>query len=399
MMRTRTLSLVASFLAICLMLITALSVVSANAPPDPKFVIIADSLIISDDGEIQVETDDWIRFDATSSNDADGKIMYYRWDIKLSEEEYYTGDDDTVYRDVDTGEASLKIRFTKEGTYTIILKAGDDGTEGEQETAEFRQTIEVKEKEAPVTSLFCSLILLVLVAIFGVAIATKHFVRGVLVTGREKEKPGRGKKEKAKGRGKKGRGKGRKRASAEAPRRRKAAVAQPPAGAAAAAPEAASFKPPEQQINLQPYRERLQGWEQMNVDVSPLTPVFSDAEAGKIGTDVLDTQFANFDRLIGRMNELKMSVNEWRDVTGFDNEIREIMIFNRPVEVNELEAKMRALSEKIEESKRKAAEAAANLDIKFCAKCHSEMQVPKARPIEVRCPACGQRHIYKKKKK
>ena len=35
---------------------------------------------------------------------------------------------------------------------------------------------------------------------------------------------------------------------------------------------------------------------------------------------------------------------------------------------------------------------------KNCAKCHAEMKVPDTRPIELRCPSCGQRHVYKKVK-
>ena len=374
-----------SILAICLMLFPALSIVSANAPPDPKFVIIADTKTIGEDGEIELEPDDWILLDATESRDADGKIMYYRWTIKDEDGEPYVDKDGRQYRNVNTGENSLKVRIHKEGIFTIILSVGDDGTEGQQKTEEFSQTIVVEEKTRTVEVIY-AIVVLIVALVFGAAVGKRHFIRGVLLTGKEKEKGGK--------KGKRGRG--RRRAAKSTPRR-KVAVARPTA-AATAAPRAESFGPPEEQIRLQPYKEKLQKWEQMNVDVSPLRQVVSDAEAGKIKAGVVDAQFANFEGLVTEMNNLKMSVNEWKDLEGFDNEIREIMIFNNPLRNNELKAKMNTLRNNIAAAKREK-EATPNYDMKHCAKCHTEMKVPKTRPVEVKCEQCGQRHVYKKKKK
>jgi len=371
-----------SILAICLMLFPALSIVSANAPPDPKFVIIADSLTINDDGETEIEPNDWIRFDATSSKDADGAITSYEWTIRDVDGNYAKNAEGETIKNSPGDGAFLRVRLDKEGRYTVTLEVKDDGTEGQQKKEIFSQTFVIKEKTHAVEVSYAIVVLFVGL-FFGALVGRKHFIRGVLLT--KKEEKGGGK-----------RAKGRRRGAKAAPRRKVAAARS--TTAVAAAPRAESFEPQKEQIRLQPYKEQLQKWEQMNVDVSPLKQVVSDAEAGKIKPELVDAQFANFGGLVTEMNNLKMSVNEWKDLEGFDNEIREIMIFNNPLRNNELKAKMNTLKNNIQAAKRKK-EAPPDYDMKHCAKCHSDMKVPKTRPVEVKCEQCGQRHVYKKKKK
>ncbi|HID72293.1 MAG TPA: hypothetical protein EYP29_06095 [Thermoplasmata archaeon] len=374
---TKLVKLFLPILAVCLVTLLPMPNVSGNAPPDPKFLIVAESKRISDKGEIEIDKDDWILFDATPSRDADGKITYYHWTIKNEDGDYYVDEDGRVFNRFDTGEASLKVRFNKEGKYDVILIVGDDGgEEGDQKTATFKQTIMIKEKGRDVQMTFTVLILVVAAVSAGVA-ANHHFIRGVLLTKRvEKKRKKRAVRKKV----------------PAAARRRVAA----PSPATHASEE--SFMPPKVGINLEPYREKMKNWEGMNIDVSPLIQVMSDAEKGEINEEVIREQFASFEKLVNDMNNIKLAVNRWAgEIKGFDEEIRRIMTFNEPIKLNELRQMAKELKERIEEEKRKEKEI--GFEIKYCAKCHAEMKVPKIRPVEVACEKCGQRHIYKGKKK
>ncbi len=384
MNQLRTLRLLTTALVLCLVFLPVLAMnASANVPPDPKFTINADTLTIGENGEMQIDEDDWILFDATTSGDADGKIMYYYWTIKTEDLTYFTDADGRTYRNTDTGEATLKVKFDKEGRYDIILFVGDDGTAGTQETSEYQKSIEVKNQTHEVEGVFIVVLFLSL------------FVLGTLGAGTKFGKTQKGKK------GKKGQKKGRKGTRGRKPRkgevrRMKRVVAAAPRPAVQSAPQssepAKSFQAPEGQ--LLPYKQKVDLWESQNIDVSVLKQVLADVETGVIGLEVVDNKFAGFGKLVEELNSLRMTVNEFAEVKGYDAEKAGIATFNDPLQISELRAMVSSLSEKVKVEKH--VEEEIGYKDKPCAKCHEIMRIPNApRPLDYQCVHCQQKYRLK----
>ena len=411
MIRKGILRLITVILAMSFLLIPVMGTVSANAPPEGKFVVVSDTLEVGDKGELLIEKDEWIIFDASSSYDADGAIMEYKWTIETVKDgdSYYLYDEDTGSYIEDVGDrqaVTQKAKFSQEGKWIVTLQARDNGAGGDTQYSEFVQVVEVEERSSTVdfdlASFFISipsiLILLIVVLVLFVGIArgkgTDHFIQGVLV-----ERRGTGDKsstrKRSRGRSrKKGRGSA-KPAKAVAVKRKVAqtavAQAQTPAGADT------GFQPAQDQIDLQPYRERALGWEQQNIDITPLKQVLASAQAGGVPSEEIGTYFANFEGLVNKMRELQNEASVWDKETAFEEDLRQIRIFNNPTNLQELKLMKETLGQKVAQAKAK--EEAVGFDSKNCPKCQTEMKVPKTRPVEVRCPnpECRQRCVYKKK--